>query len=82
MVCVGKHLKDNFIPVLLPGADILIRQDCSKPHPTWPSTLPGMWYPQFLWATCASALHPLISNLNLPSVSSKLFHLSSYYLPL
>ncbi|KAK4828311.1 hypothetical protein QYF61_025323 [Mycteria americana] len=54
------------------------RPGCSKPHPTWPQTLPGMGHTQLLWATCSSVSPPslvknffLISNLNLPSFSLK-----------
>lgn len=50
---------------------------CSRPHPTWPWTLSGIWH-LLLWKTCSSASRPLsqktfflMSNVNLPSFSWK-----------
>ena len=56
MVWVGKDLIDHLSPTPLPWAGTpSIRPGCSKPHPTWPWTLPGRGQPQFLWATSARA---------------------------
>ena len=46
MVWVGRDLKDHLVPTPLPWAGTLsAKSGCSKPHPTWPSTLPGMGHP-------------------------------------
>jgi len=56
MVWVGREFKDDIVPPHLPWAGTpSTRPDCSKTHPTWPSTFPGKGHPQLLWATCASA---------------------------
>lgn len=47
MFCIGKDLKDPLFatPFLLAGT-LSSRVDCSKPHPTSPSTtFPGMGHP-------------------------------------
>ena len=48
------------------------RPGCSKPHPTWPWTLPGRGHPQL---SCLTTLIVknffVVSNLNLPSLSLK-----------
>ncbi|KFW07755.1 Dysferlin, partial [Eurypyga helias] len=44
---------DHPVPTPLPWAGTPSpRPGCSKPHPAWPWTLPGMGHPQLLWATC------------------------------
>ena len=59
MAWVVRDLKDHIIPAPLPwGGMPSTRPGCSKPHPTWPWTLPGMEHPQLLWATCSSASPP------------------------
>jgi len=56
MVWVGRDIIDCLVPTALPWAGTLsTRPGCSKPHPTWPWTLPGKGHPQFVWATCSSA---------------------------
>jgi len=47
MVWVGRDLKDHLVPTPLPWAGTpSTRPGCSKPHPTWPWTLPGTGQPQ------------------------------------
>ena len=69
MVWVGRDLKDHLVPPPLPWAGTpSTRPGCSKPHPTWPWTLPGMGHLQPLWATCSSTSPPSqgrISSLHL-----------------
>jgi len=41
MVWVGRELIDHLVPTPLSWAGTpCARPGCSKPHPTWPSTLP------------------------------------------
>jgi len=52
MVWVERDLKDQHVPTPLPWAGTpSTRPGCSKPHPTWPGTLPGRRHPQLLWQT-------------------------------
>jgi len=47
MIWVGRDLKDHLVPTRLPLTGTLpTRPGCSKPHPTWPWTLPGRGQPQ------------------------------------
>jgi len=56
MIWVGRDLVGHLVPIPLPWAGTpSTRPGCSKPHPAWPSALPGRGHPQLLWATCASA---------------------------
>ena len=56
---VQRDLIDHLVPTPLPRAGTpSTRPGCSKPHPTWPWTLPGRGHPQLLWATCSSASPP------------------------
>lgn len=84
MVWAGRDYKDHLDhPALLPWAGWPPnRPGCSKLHPMWPRSPPGMGHPQFHWATCASAspyphLFTMVnnffwrSNLNQPSFSFK-----------
>jgi len=49
MVWVRRDLKDHPVPTPLPWAGTSsIRPGCSKPHPTWPWTLPERRQPQLL----------------------------------
>ena len=46
MVWVGRDHKDHLVPNPLPWAGTSsTRPGCSKPHPTWPWTLPGREQP-------------------------------------
>ena len=65
---VGRDLKDHIAPPPLPWARTpSTRLGCSKPHPTWPWTLPVMRHPQLRWATVPH--HPyskeFLPNINL-----------------
>jgi len=49
MVWVGSKLRDHLVPTPLPWARTpTTRSGCSKPHPTWPSALPGRGHSQLL----------------------------------
>lgn len=72
MARVGRHLKAHGPfppPSTSPG--------CSKPHPTWPGTLPGMGQPQLLWETCSEATPPSQRGISCQySLLSSFLHLS------
>jgi len=58
-IWVGRDLAGYLGPTFLPWAGTpATRPGCSKPHPTWLSTLPERGHPQLLWATCSSASPP------------------------
>lgn len=41
-----------------PTSSSSARSVCSKPHPIWPLTLPGMCHPQLLWEACSIVSFP------------------------
>ena len=63
MVWVGRDLEDHLVPSPLPWTETpSTRPGCSKPHSTWPWTLPGREHPQLLWATCLWAPEELVTE--------------------
>jgi len=56
MVSVGRDLIYYLISTALQTPSTTT--GCSKPHPTWPWTLPGRGHPELLWATSSSASPP------------------------
>jgi len=56
MVWVGRDLIDHLISTPLPWAGTpSTRPGCSKPHPMWPSTLPGRGHKLKLTSMCILA---------------------------
>ena len=84
MVWVGRDFKDYFIPILPWAGTYSTRPGCSKPHPTWPWTLPGRGAVTASLGNLCQCLTTLmvknfflISHLNLPSFSLELFPLAT-----
>lgn len=89
MVWVGRDIKYHPVPIFLPWVGMPpTRPGCSRSHPTWPSTLSGMWHLQPLPGNlfqCLTTLWEstffLTSNLNLHSLSLKpLSHVVSLHI--